>query len=96
MGTAINETRDHNGEEHRLLISTDGTFPGKFPKKEWNLPWKVSKERMGPYVESFQRKNGTFPGKFPKKEWDLTWKVSKERMGPSSLESLKEKWDILL
>ena len=26
MGTAINETRDHNGEKHRILIPTDWTF----------------------------------------------------------------------
>ena len=67
MGTAINETRDHNGEKHRLLISTDGTFDGKFQKGNGTfnekLKRKNSKERMEPLLESFKTRNGTFDGK---------------------------------
>ena len=65
MGTAINETRDHNGEKHRILIPTDWTFNGKL---------------LESLMESFKRKNKTSAGKFHKREWGLPWKVTKERM----------------
>ena len=85
MGTAINETRDHNGEKHRILIPTDWTFNGKLKKY-----WKVSKERIRPLLESFTRGTGAFHGKLQKKECDVRCKVSKEGMGPS-IESFKRK-----
>ena len=68
MGTAINETRDHNGEKHRLLISTDGTFDGKFQKGNGTFNEKLKRKNS---KENFKRKNGTFAGKFQNKEWDF-------------------------